>query len=296
MSKWKGRSKGNAVGYRIFIFSIKYFGLKFSYLILRFVALYFYVFSVEEKTHIKWYFKNIHKFNNFKSNIFIYKSFYAIGVSLIDKIGLLTNSIPEFNIDHDGEKHLHELASNNQGGIIVGAHIGNWEIAGQLMKRVNVRINIVMKINEKEAIENVMKKSMGSHSFNIINISDDFSYLIEIKKALDKNEFIIFHGDRYVDESRVMEMDFMGRRALFPKGPFVLSIKFRKPIIFAFAMKESRNHYHFYASKPIYNNKRVHPKDLDEYTTLLLEKYIENLEPLVKKHPEQWFNFYKFWQ
>ena len=295
MSKWKGKSKGSAVGYRIFIFSIKKLGLTFSYFILRFVALYFYLFSKEEKKQIKWYFKNIHKFSFFKSNLYIYKSFYAIGVSLLDKIGLLTNSIPEFSINHDGEKYLHELASKNEGGIIVGAHIGNWEIAGQLMKRVDIKVNIVMKLNEQEAIENVMKESTNSHSFNIINITDDFAYLIEIKKALDNNEFIILHGDRFVDESNIIEMNFMGKKAFFPKGPFLLSLKFRKPIIFAFAVKESRKHYHFYASKPIHNRKRTPPSLLDEKTEELVKEYISNLEPLLIKHPEQWFNFYKFW-
>lgn len=296
MSEWEGKSKGNAIGYKIFIFIIKNLGLTFSYIILRFVALYFYFFSIKEKKEIKWYFKEIHKFGSLKSNIYIYKSFYAIGVSLLDKIGLLSNSIPDFSINHDGEKYLHELAESNQGGIIVGAHIGNWEIAGQLMKRVNVKVNIVMKLNEHEAIDSVMKSSTDSHSFNIINISDDFSYLIEIKKALDNNEFIILHGDRFVDESNVVEMDFMEKKALFPKGPFLLSIKFRKPIVFAFAMKESRKHYHFYASKPIYNNKRVNPVDVENKTILLVEQYIKNLEPLLVKHPEQWFNFYKFWK
>ena len=296
MSKWEGKSKGNAIGYSIFIFFIKNIGLTFSYLILRFVALYFYLFSKEEKMQILWYFKKIHKFSFVKSHLYTYKSFYSIGVSLLDKIGLLSNSIPEFSINHDGEQYLHELAASNQGGIIVGAHIGNWEIAGQLMKRVNVKINIVMKLNEHEAIDSVLKQSTQSHSFNIINISDDFSYLIEIKKALDKNEFIILHGDRFIDESNVIEMNFMGRKALFPKGPFLLSLKFRKPIIFAFAMKESKKHYHFYASKPIYNNKRTPPNLLDSKTTELIEEYIKNLEPLLLKHPEQWFNFYKFWK
>lgn len=296
MSDWKGKSKGNALGYKIFILSIKHLGLNFSYLILRFVSLYFFLFSKEEKKQIKWYYLNIHKSTLIQSYKGIYKSFYALGVSLIDKIGVLSNSIPAFNINFDGEEYLHELANNRQGGIIVGAHIGNWEIAGQLMKRIDIKVNIVMKLNEKEAIANVLKNNTGGHSFNTIGITDDFSYLIEIKKALDNNEFIILHGDRYIDKSNVIEMDFLGRKALFPKGPFLLSIKFRKPIIFAFALKESKKDYHFYASKPIYKTKRTLPKDINKETSFLIKNYIQQLEALVRKHPEQWFNFYKFWQ
>ena len=295
MAEWKGESRGNAFGYQIFIFTIKKIGLIPAYIILRFVALYFYFFSKEEKKHIKWYYKNIHKYDRAKSNLYIYKSFYAIGVSILDKLSFLSGG-SNFSVDHDGEESLHELALKKEGGIIVGAHIGSWEIAGQLMERIDIKVNIVMKLNENEGISNAIKETTKSKSFNIINIQDDFSYLIEIKKALDNNEFVILHGDRFVDEANIMEMDFMGKKAFFPKGPFILALKFRKPIVFAFALKEQTKHYHFYASKPIYNTIRTTSKDLDYKVSILLKEYINNLEPLVYKHPEQWFNFYNFWK
>ena len=296
MSEWKGKSKGNATGYKLFIFFIDKLGLGVAYFILLFVALYFFTFSIKEKTHIKWYFKNIHNYSYWKTQLYIYKSFYAIGVSILDKIAILSSSEPKFTFDFDGERYLHKLASENTGGIIVGAHIGNWEVAGQLMERIDIKVNIVMKLNEHEAIKEVIEKSLVLKNMNIINISDDFSYLIEIKKALDNNEFVILHGDRFIEDTNTVEMDFMQKKADFPIGPFLLSIKFRKPIIFAFAMKESKDHYHFYASKPIYNKKRTNLEDLNTKTIFLIENYIQSLESMIKKHPEQWFNYYKFWK
>ena len=294
-TEWKGVSRGNAYGYKIFIFIIKKIGLIPAYIVLRFVALYFYFFSKEEKKNIKWYYSYIHEFDRTKSSLYVYRSFYAIGVSILDKLSFLSGS-SNFTVDHDGEEYLHELALNNEGGIIVGAHIGNWEIAGQLLERIDIKVNIVMKLNENEGISKVIKNSTKSKSFNIINLQDDFSYLIEIKKALDNNEFVILHGDRFVDDNNIMEMDFMGKKAFFPKGPFILALKFRKPVVFAFALKERIKHYHFYASKPIYNTKRTKSKDLDYKVSVLLKEYINNLEPLVYKYPEQWFNFYNFWK
>lgn len=296
MSEWKGKSKGNAIGYRLFIFFIDNLGLGFAYFILLLVALYFFLFSKKEKKYIKWYFKNIHGYGFWKTQLYIYKSFYSIGMSILDKIAILSSNKSNFKFEFEGEKYLHKLAKDKTGGIIVGAHIGNWEVAGQLMERIDIKVNIVMKLNEHEAIKEVIENSLVLKNMNIINISDDFSYLIEIKKALDNNEFVILHGDRFIEKTNIIEMDFMQKKADFPKGPFLLALKFRKPIIFAFAMKESLNNYHFYASKPIYNRKRTNIKDLDAKTKALLEIYIQNLEGMIEKYPNQWFNYYKFWK
>ncbi|MCK5857178.1 MAG: lysophospholipid acyltransferase family protein [Bacteroidales bacterium] len=296
MSEWEGKSKGNATGYKIFIALINFFGLNTAYLILNFVALYFFLFSLKSKKYILWYFRNIHQFSYWKSQKYTFKNFYAIGVSILDKVALLSGNDPKFSFDFDGEKHFHQLAQEGNGGIIVGAHIGNWEIAGQLMSRIDIKVNIVMKLNEDEAINEVIEKAVHLKQMNIINITDDFSYLIKIKKALDKNEFVILHGDRFVDDSNIAELDFMGHKADFPMGPFLLALKFRKPITFAFAMKESNKHYHFYATKPISNLKRTNPKELNEKTIELMNDYTLALKKMLHKYPEQWFNYYKFWK
>ena len=296
MSDWEGKSKGNALGYKIFIFLIDTLGLGVAYFILNFVALYFFLFSLKSKSYILWYYKNIHHFSYWKSQKYTFKNFYALGVSILDKIALLSGAKTHFTFDFDGEKYFHQLAEKGNGGIIVGAHIGNWEIAGQLMKRIDIKVNIVMKLNENEAIKEVIEKAVHLKQINIINISDDFSYIIEIKKALDNNEFVILHGDRFVDESNIAKLNFMGKEANFPMGPFLLALKFRKPITFAFAMKESKDHYHFYATKPIYNTKRINPKELHSKTIELMNNYTKALEPMLKKYPEQWFNYYKFWK
>ena len=61
-------------------------------------------------------------------------------------------------------------------------------------------------------------------------------------------------------------------------------------------MKESRSHYHFYATPPkkydIPEGKRISYEDLMP----VLNDYIAALESMLKKYPEQWFNYYGFWE
>ena len=45
MPAWQGKSKGNTLGYRIFVSVLKTAGVMPAYFMLRFVALYYFLFS-----------------------------------------------------------------------------------------------------------------------------------------------------------------------------------------------------------------------------------------------------------
>ena len=45
MPPWQGKSRGNKTGFRIFVWVLKNAGLRPAYLLLRFVAFYFFIFS-----------------------------------------------------------------------------------------------------------------------------------------------------------------------------------------------------------------------------------------------------------
>ena len=121
------------------------------------------------------------------------------------------------------------------------------------------------------------------------------SHIFLIKEALSRNELIVMHGDRYMDQSSAVKMTFMGRSAYFPTGPFFIAAKFNIPISFAFAMKETQTHYHFYASKPLTYKLKGNREEKNKVITALMQKYIQELENIITKHPYQWFNFYDFW-
>ena len=50
MAAWKGKTRGGLTGYKIFIAILKNLGLPFAYLLLYFVAFYFFVFA-EDTVH-----------------------------------------------------------------------------------------------------------------------------------------------------------------------------------------------------------------------------------------------------
>lgn len=295
MSSWKGKTRGGLFGYKFFISILKYSGLTVAYFFLRFVVIYFFLFSPKSFRFSLFYFNKVLHYNFFNSFIKIYKNYFVFGQVLLDKIAILAGFKTNLTFEFDGENHLRKMVTGNTGGLLISAHVGNFEIAGFLLKRLNTKINIVMYDAEHTRIKDYLSNILNNQNVNIIVIKNDFTHIFEINKALNNKELVCIHGDRFVQGSKTLSCDFLDKKALFPTGPFYLSVKFNVPVSFVFAMKDTKSHYHFYATP---SKKYEYPQNLEKRNTVLKEiikQYITELEKIIYKYPEQWFNYYDFW-
>lgn len=297
MAKWEGKSKGTVFGHKIFVYILNHLGLRLAYIVLRFVALYYFLFARKSNKHSFYFFHNILKYKRFTTYLKIYKNYYIFGQTLLDKVALLAGVKTKFTINHEGGANLDKIAEMGKGGILVSAHIGNWEIAGQLLNRLNTTFNILMYANEHESIKKYMDEVEKKKNVNIIAIKDgEMGHLIELHNAFSKNELVVMHGDRFRDGAQTLEANFLGKTAKFPAGPFIMAAKFGVPLTVAFAVKETNTHYHFFASDPIEVKRTRDPKQTEIAVQELLQKYIAEVEKMVYRYPEQWFNYYAFWK
>lgn len=293
---WKGKSRGGNFGYWFFILLIKTLGLGFAYLFLRVIVIYFVIFAPTASRAQYKYFREIHNWSFWKSLTSLVRNYYVFGQVILDKVALMAGVKTKFTYNFEGEQYLHQLANNKSGALLVGAHFGNWEIAGQLLRRINTKVHIIMLDAEHEKIKNLINKNTETRSFNIIPIKKDLSHLALIKKAFDNKEFVAMHGDRFLEGAKSFSCDFMCKKADFPSGPFYMAMKYGVPITFVSAAKESNTHYHFFATEPMLFKNYGKPKMRDEETLKIMKLYIENLESLLNKYPLQWFNYYDFWK
>jgi predicted LPLAT superfamily acyltransferase len=292
MSSWEGKTRGGVLGYKIFVWTLKYLGLRFAYFLLSFVVLYFVATSGKAFMAIFRFYMNIMKFNRVKALFSIYRNYYMFGQILLDKIAMLAGFQQRFSFDFEGEEYLRQM---QDGGLLVSAHVGNWEIAGQLLNRLGKRINIILFDAEHQRIKGYLSDVMSNRNVNFIVIRDDFSHLLEIKKALDNKEIVAMHGDRFIEGNKTVILDFMGRPAAFPIGPVNLAAKFRVPVSFVFAVKETSSHYHFYATPLCQVAFTTNLKQREENFRSALNIYTKKFEEILRKYPYQWFNYYDFW-
>lgn len=289
MSEWDGKSKGNLLGYKIFVFCIRNFGVRTSYAVLYFVASYYFLFLTKTNKVTFYYFHNRLGYSKRKARRMVFWSYYTFGQTLIDKTAISAGLRNKFTYEFDGIEKLQQALANKQGGVLISAHIGNFEIAEYFFSELddNFQINLVTTDLEHEAIKEYLNKIGTASKIKFIFIKDDLSHIYDINNALSNNELICLTGDRYFEGVKHLSESFLGEEANFPAGPFLIASRLKVPVIFVYVMKEKNLHYHLYA-------RQAEVKHRDAQG--LLNTYIENVESMIKKYPLQWFNYFDFWR
>ena len=219
----------------------------------------------------------------------LYLNYFTFGQTIIDKIAILAGLEEKFTYEFDGVESLHKLLDEQQSGILISAHIGNFEIAEPFFRKIDIDLKISTVTTDME--HSVIKEYLESISKNkpsnqFIYVKEDMSHIFKINDAIGDNKIVCFTGDRYFEGVRSLKGTLLGAEATFPAGPFFIASRLKVPVLFVYVMKESRLHYHLYAQVA-----EVKSRDAQA----LLDAYTENMEQMLRKYPLQWFNYFNFW-
>jgi len=288
MSQWDGKSKGIVLGYKIFIFFIRNVGIRSAYFLLYFVSFYFLLFSTKGTKASLYYFHKRLGFSKIISFFKVYRNNYRFGQTIIDKVAISSGLRKKFTFEHDGGEVILELLKKKQGGILISAHVGNFEIAEYFFSELEdfSQINLVTTDNEHRAIKDYLESISLKSNIKFIIIKEDLSHIFDINNALNNNELICFTGDRYFDGNKVLSENLLGKAANFPAGPFLLASRLNVPVAFVYVMKETSKHYHLYTRVATAKNRDAKG---------LLQNYTQSIEWILKQYPLQWFNYFDFW-
>jgi predicted LPLAT superfamily acyltransferase len=288
-TEWDGKSRGTVLGYRIFIFFLRNFGIGAAYIILHFVIFYYILFSPRSNRDTYAYFRKRIGYSRLKSLLSIYQGYYKFGMTLTDKIAISTGLRNKFTYTHDGIEHIDNLLKKNQGGILISGHVGNFEISHYFFEdRYSIsKISMVTTMAEHANIQEYMEQISVKSHLKFIVVKEDMSHIFEIHKAIDEGGLVVFTGDRYMPGTKVLNETFLGKEASFPMGPYLLASRLNIPVLFVYFMKGEKRHYDLYARTAEFNARDAQG---------LLKKYTQSMEWILKKYPLQWFNYYDFWK
>ncbi len=292
MPSWQGKSRGNKTGFRIFVWVLKHAGLSPAYLLLRFVAFYFFIFSGKAFRYQYVFFRRRLHFPAWKSVLNIYRNYYWFGQTIIDKIVLMSGMEHPFRFEFEGEEYLQEMVDQQKGGLLLSAHIGNWEIAGHLLQRLGTDMHIVMYDGEHQQIKDYLESITEKHSARIILIKEDLSHIYAIQEALSRNAFVCMHADRFLEGNKTISGNLLNKSARFPAGPFLLACAFQVARVFCFAMKDRVFGLSFLCQPVL----KYIPAPGNIRLNEMLRDYCLEMEKTIRKYPLQWYNYYDFWQ
>lgn len=290
---WDGKGKGSTLGNRLFMGCIRRCGVLPAYGLLFPACVSYALFDRRAKAALRSFRSHLGLRNGI---VGLYRHFYTFGMSLVDRFAFLLQSSPSFSYRCIGEEIITGELAKGAGAILLSAHVGNWELAGNLLHdRVKAPINIAMVDAEREALRQVYRPATDRRRLKVIGLGDDgLGAMVEINACLGRGELVGFLGDRVLPGAQGVSLPFLGENASFPQGPFVVALLSGAPIIPVFTLKTGLRHYTFRAHPPIHL-PRVGRDKRDSVIREAMMHYVATLESVVRKHPYQWFNFYGFW-
>ncbi len=282
---WSGKSRGGSFGYKFFIFLIRKAGLGFAYGFLALVVVYFIPCAPKATAAVWFYNRRILNYGRLKACRYLFVHYYRFGQTMIDKMAIGAGMEDKFRFEFDNYTEFLKILDSGSGVVMIGAHVGSWEAGSQFFGDYAKKMNIVLYDAEYEKIKKIVERYSAESQLKVIAVNKDgLESVIRIKRALDEGEYVCFQGDRYVGEENTLEAEFLGRKARFPLGPFLIGDRMKCKVVFYYAMREKGRQYRFHFVEATQKDKKE-----------LLEEYIEVTERIVRHYPQQWFNFYKFW-
>src|SRR5690606_10727908 len=140
--------------------------LSFVYFLLQFIVFYYFFFARKARHGLQEFYRRAFGWSGRMVAGCIRRNFFVFGQTLLDRIAFLAGQGVWFRLTFEHEDYLIGMREAGKGGILLSAHLGNWEMAGNLLKgRVTPTINIVMLDAEVEKIKNYLDEKTGGSRF-----------------------------------------------------------------------------------------------------------------------------------
>jgi KDO2-lipid IV(A) lauroyltransferase len=192
------------------------------------------------------------------------------------------------NIRIENIRYFEEALSKSKGAIVLTAHLGNWELGGVVIALCGYPFWVVALPHKDKRVDNFFNSQRESKGIKVIPLGK------AVRKSLDvlkENKILALVGDRDFSE-KGMILDFFGKPTFFPEGPAAFSLKTGATIVPGFMLRNGDDSFTLRIEKPLdfipTGNKE---RDLRE----LITRYKIIFEDYIRRFPDQWYMFRKFW-
>lgn len=287
---WAGTTYGNGWMHKWLIRSLKVINVRLLYLFtFVFIVPVTMIVNSKARKDIHRFYRDRFKYGQMKSILMTYKNHCSFSQVVIDKFAMYAGK--KFEITIDGFDLFLKLSKQKPGFVQLSSHIGNYEIAGYSLPAENKRLNALVFGGEKESVMANRSKLFKGHNIRMIPVMADMSHLFAIDQALSEGEIISMPADRIFGSQKSFSIDFLGAKAKFPQGPFMLAAMRDVPMLFVSVMKTGTTKYHV-------SVRKIESKAEGQTRTKatdLANQYVAMLEETVRKYPTQWYNYFDFW-
>jgi lauroyl/myristoyl acyltransferase len=281
--------------YRLATYFSQHFGLWFFRIFSWFIATgYFFLFPTRVAESLKFYRALFPERNILYDLYCAWRQYHNFTGVFLNHFLLQENEGVDFA--SEGWEHLEEAVKKKTGAIIVMSHVGNWELAAQLMNRQGLPVMLYLGEKHKEQIERMQKETLSQSGIKIVTASEKESSpfaLVEGINFLREGGIVSMTGDRLWGAQSYVTVDFLGHEVHLPDTPHLFALMTGAPLMTFFVYQDSAGKYHIKVSA---GRKVVAASRADRKKAVLesAQAYGDDLARFVAEHPFEWYHFEPF--
>ncbi|MGZ8223539.1 MAG: LpxL/LpxP family acyltransferase [Methylobacter sp.] len=226
-----------------------------------------------------------------------YKHFISFANAIIDKLAAWSGALSLADVEYHGRDKLLAEVKKGQGIVLLGSHLGNLEVCrviAYLDKKM--RINVLVHTKHAEKFNRLLNQYSDDSRLNLIQVTEiTAATSILLSDKIANGELVIITADRTPvnNQQRVSKVDFLGAKASFPQGPFILASLMKCPVYTLFCLKQLGKHVIYF--EHFSDGLKFSRKNRQQAMQQTIQQYAGKLQDYCLKEPLQWFNFFDFW-
>ena len=290
---WKGTTGGTPWMQKSLVWSLGWLPLPFVYCgMALFVVPFYMLFNHQGYLSQYHFFRQRFRRSPLRAFFDVYCNHFRFGQIILDRFAFYGGR--RFKLIVEGNDRFMAMTYEPHGFMQLGAHVGNFELAGYMLTQDRKPINALVFSGETGTVMENRTRVFEHQNLRLILTGEGMDHIFELNRALADGEIVSMHGDRVFGSQKSVTAMVLDAPAQLPLGPFLLAATREVPVFCTFVMKETVNTYHIFV--------RLLEIDASQATTVrkraaaLAQAFADNLSDIVRRYPHQWLNYYEFWQ
>ena len=218
----------------------------------------------------------------------LYSTYQHFGMVLIDFLRLnlykRKNNTALVNIPPESIK----LFKENNGGILLSAHIGNWEYLGPSIGLHKIKCAGVTQVQHNSSANIFFNELRTSPLMKVIPVDAGSEMMMQ---SIIEGYYLGLISDQNAGRKGT-KASFFGKSVSVPKGTGIFHLKTNSPILLGFCILSPDLNYNLSFEQLSFEGLS---DNTDEAIKVINQKYTLLLEQEIKKYPHQYFWFHRKW-
>lgn len=286
------RERGATLPLRVLLWAVLRFGWPVGQAVLPFVALWFLLTGGRARRASREYLgRALGRPARLRD---VARHFHSFACAILDRVFLLSGRTGRYRIETQGLEHMTAVLAQGRGCVLLGAHLGSFEVLRTVGHHSPVPVRPLMYRRNGGPLTALLDALDPQLNESIIPIGDPGS-MLRVREALERGEVVGILADRAPGALRRIRVPFLGRRASFPAGPFMLAAALGVPVVLFYGVRTGLRRYAV-RFEPFADRIALRRSDRMAELEGWVARYAAALERACVAHPFDWFNFFPFWQ